>query len=107
MAASEDVDISNLDPGDFQCEDASFIEMSTSSSPDTITIEYDSGFKIEFSAGTEGVWKAKLKKGTTALGSFEILDYEQVLEVVRCCLEDPNPKDTFDSLSTRLVEMNI
>ena len=101
-----DVGVDVSDDYEFEGGNYSLLERSTSSSPDTITIEYDSGFKIEFSAGTEGVWKAKLKKGTTALGSFEILDYEQVLEMVRCCLEDPNPKDTFDSIIAKLLELN-
>jgi len=106
MAANEDVDISDLDPGDFQCDDSSFIEMSTSSSPETITIEYDSGFKIELASNRNAShWKAKLNMDSTTV-SIGILKYENVLKVVRHCLEDVDSKNTFDSIISKLLGLN-
>ena len=105
MAANEDVDISDLDPGDFQCDDSSFIEMSTSSSPETITIEYDSGFKIELKDTRGAKWTGKFNMDSTTV-SIGILEYENVFKVVRHCLEDVDLKNTFDSIISKLLELN-
>ena len=101
--AYEDIDVSEYE--DFQCDDFNIIERSGSSYPDTITIEYDGGFKIELTSNRDVKWTGKFNMDSTTV-LIGILKYENVLKVVRHCLEEVNPKNTFDSIIAKLLELN-